>query len=511
MMKFAKKLCLIAALLLVVVPFGINTKAQSLPFEGIEATVLTFTGPQIAEPLQRRAPDFQKLTGAKITITTVPNADLYNTILKDQSTGTNSYQGFVLYPQWTADFVNYLEPLDDYIAKDKDIQWDDVMPFFRETTSKYAGKTVVIPLDGDFLMVYYRTDVFAKNNLKPPTTWDEYLAAAKALNGQDMAGDGKPSYGSCISKARSQQSYWWLWAIAAPYLQTQGTKQGAFFDTETMKPLTLNDGFIRALEIMKETGQYGPPNENTLNVGDTRGLFTSGHCALSLDWGDIGPLAIASGSKVVDKTGAVIAPGTKQVVDFKTGKLVDCDKTTCPYAVNGVNYAPYAAAGGWSAGVSAAADPKVKQAVYAFFAYVSAPPQSDVDVTLGKTGFNPYRKSHFSELKFWTDAGMSEAAAKDYLGAIQASLNNPNFVLDITIPHNQEYQQVQLDTIQSQFLAGQIDAKTAAQNVFDAWETLTNKYGRDAQKQAYLAALGIGSSVSGGTGAGATMEPTKAK
>jgi multiple sugar transport system substrate-binding protein len=170
-----------------------------------------------------------------------------------------------------------------------------------------------------------------------------------------------------------------------------------------------------------------------------------------------------------------------------------------------VNYAPYAAAGGWSGAVSAAADPKVKQAVYAFFSYISSPPESSVDVTLGKTGFNPYRKSHFTDLKPWTDSGMSEAAAKNYLGAIQASLNNPNFVLDITIPHNQEYQQVQLDTIQSQFLAGQIDAKTAAKNIYDAWENLTNKYGRDAQLKAYQAALGIGSSVAGGS---ATMAAT---
>src|SRR5689334_9727244 len=118
-MKFAKMLSLLATLAMLAVPFGnfSKTQAQALPFDGVTATVLTFTGPQIAEPLQRRAPEFKKLTGADITIATVPNADLYNTILKDQSTGTNSYQGFVLYPQWTADFVNYLEPLDDYIAK----------------------------------------------------------------------------------------------------------------------------------------------------------------------------------------------------------------------------------------------------------------------------------------------------------------------------------------------------------------------------------------------------------
>ena len=36
---------------------------------------------------------------------------------------------------------------------------------------------------------------------------------------------------------------------------------------------------------------------------------------------------------------------------------------------------------------------------------------------------------------------MSEKAAKNYLGAIQDSLNSPNMVLDLRIPFNQRYQQ----------------------------------------------------------------------
>ena len=57
-------------------------------------------------------------------------------------------------------------------------------------------------------MIYYRTDVFAANNLKPPETWDDYVAAAKLLNGKDLNGDGTPDYGSCISKKRNAQAYW---------------------------------------------------------------------------------------------------------------------------------------------------------------------------------------------------------------------------------------------------------------------------------------------------------------
>ncbi len=147
-MKLAKKLSLLAALVMLAIPFGnfSQTQAQALPYDGIKATVLTFTGPQIAEPLQRRAPEFKKLTGADITIATVPNADLYNTILKDQSTGTNAYQGFVLYPQWLGDFASagYMQPLDDYIKADKDIQWDDEPTCWKRISSSRLRPGTII-------------------------------------------------------------------------------------------------------------------------------------------------------------------------------------------------------------------------------------------------------------------------------------------------------------------------------------------------------------------------------
>lgn len=493
-MKRIKILLIVSLVMLTIagVVTGNTVKAQGKPFDGVSFNILTFTGPQIAEPLQRRAPDFEKATGASISVITVPNADLYQKMLTDASTGTNSYNAYVFAPQWVVDFAGpgYLQPLDDYVKKDDKIKWDDISPFFRNFSAMYGGKIYTIPLDGDFHMVYYRTDVFAKNGLKPPTTWQEYLDDAKKVNGQTF--DGTKVYGSCISKARAQQAYWWIISIAAGMLQSQGTGSGAFFDTTTMKPLLgPNEATIKALDIYKETSKYGPPNEATLGVGDTRSLWTDGKCALTLDWGDIGPLAVAPGSKVADKTGAVITPGYKEVLDRASGKLVPCDKTTCPYAVDGVNYAPFASFGGWSGGINAASPQKVKDAAYAFLSYMSQPEQSGVDVTIGKTGFNPYRISHFKNLKPWTDSGMSEAFAKNYLGAIQASLNSPNMVLDLRIPQNQKYEQVILDQVSSSFLAGELDDKAAAQAISDQWEATTNDIGRDAQLKAYIATLGI--------------------
>jgi len=268
--------------------------SQDKPFAGVKVTVLTFDGPQIAEPLQRHAPEFRELTGAEVSVVTVPFADLYQKILTDQATGTYSYDAFVFAPQWMVDFANggYLEDLTSYVQNDAAIQWDDIAPFFRNFSAMYNGKIYLIPLDGDFHMVYYRTDVLAEAGLEPPKTWDDYLTVAAALNGKDMNGDGEGDYGSCISKRRSAQAWQWFPSFASPFIQSLGTAQGAFFDTTTFKPLVDNEGFIRALEIYKETGKYGPPDEETLDVGGTRTLFVAGRCALSLDWGDIGSLAV---------------------------------------------------------------------------------------------------------------------------------------------------------------------------------------------------------------------------
>lgn len=480
--------------LLVAFTSSMMAYAQTKPFEGVEVNIVTFTGPQIAEPLQRRAPDFQELTGAKINVITVPFSDLYPKILTDLATGTNSFDAFVFAPQWMVDYIvpGFLEDLTDRIAADEALAWADIAPFFRDFSATYLGRTYTIPLDGDFQMVYYRSDLLEQEGLEPPETWDDYINIAKIFHGRDLNGDGEPDFGSVISKKRNAQAYWMFLSIAGGFLQTHGTSQGAFFNAETMEPLVNNEAFAAALKVYKETTKYGPPDEINLDVGDTRGLFTSGRGALSIDWGDIGTLAIDPDTSVVqDKVGAVILPGSRRVLDRATGKLVDVNETTAPYAVRGVNHAPYAAFGGWSGAINASADPKVKDAAYAFLSYMSQPAQANVDVTIGITGFNPYRTSQFENLELWIEAGMSEKAARDYLGAIKDSLASPNMVLDLRIPQNQRYQQVVLDTALSQFLAGELTRDEAMEQIYDGWQEITDELGRSDQREAYQGSLGV--------------------
>ena len=460
---------------------------------GLAVDLLTFGGPQHAEPLQRRAVEFRARTGVDVRVHAVEFRELYPTMLDDLRSQSQKYQAYVFVSQWLTDFAapGFLDQLDARVAADAELAWDDIAPFFREFDATYDGRIYAIPLDGDFQVVYYRTDLLAAAGLEPPRTWDDYLALARTFHGRDFDGDEVPDYGSCISRRPGAQAYSVMWSIAGSYLQSQGTRQGAFFDVDTMAPLTDNAAFARALEIYRATSEYGPPEERALEHAAMRDLYISGRCALTVDWGDIGTLAIAPESRVQDLVGAVILPGTREVLDRETRKLVACTKLTCPYAVAGVNHAPHAATGGWSGGIASTASAEVKDAAFAFLSYVSQPAQSSRDVTIGATGFNPYRWSHFRERAPWIAAGMSEAASARYLGAIGLSLTSPNMVLDLRIQNAQAYQQEVLDRALGAFLAGERTQAETMQDITTGWNRITDELGRDAQRHAYRASLGL--------------------
>ena len=462
--------------------------------EGVTVNILTRPGPVIAGRLEERGEEFKAMTGATINVSSVPFADLFQKLLTDWSTGTNSIDVGVFASGWAVELADsgLLADLSDFVANDPDIQFDDIAPYFREFNQKIDGKTYLITVDGDFHMMYYRTDVLEKNGLEPPDTWEEYLEVAAAVHGQDMNGDGEPDYGSCLFKKRNAQSFWLILSVAGAFLQTQGTGQGIFFDTETMEPLVRNEGFAEALRILKETGKYGPPDELNLDVTDTRPIVLSGRCALLLEWGDIGPLSIdLTPSKIKGLVASKILPGSRRVVDRATGKLVDCTPEICPHAIDGVNHTPFAAFGGWSGAVNAKSDPKVIAAAYDFLSYMNAPAQSNYDVTLGWTGYDPYRISQFENVQLWVDQGFSKEGAKNYLGAIAQSLNSPNMASDLRIPGTQQYEGICLDREIARFLADEISAEETMDNIHECWEEVTEDFGRERQGQLYRASLGI--------------------
>ena len=491
-MKFYKNAA--AAAVSAIMLSGLASAASAGEFDGVTVNILTRPGPVIAGPLKERGLAFEKATGAKIVVNEVPFAEIFPKIQNDWTTKTNSIDVGVFAAGWGVelDAAGLLEDLDPYIAKDKKIDAADIAPYFREFGQKIGGKTKLLMVDGDFQMVYYRTDVLKKAGLQPPKTWQDYIDVASKIHGQDMNGDGQPDYGSCIFKKRNAQSYFAIQTIASSFVQTKGTSQGFHFDNATMKPIINNEAWKKAFEIYKETGKYGPPEELNMDIGDTRAVFKAGRCGLLIEWGDPGTLQLDDdAAKVKGLIYAVSAVGSKEVLDRKTGKLVPVTKENAPNSIDGINYAPFAAFGGLAGAVNAAADAKKKAAAYAFLSYMNQAAQSNVDVTIGSTGYNPYRLSQLKSTDLWVKAGMPKELADNYLGAINGALNNPNMASDMKIPGAQQYTGVVLDTELARYLAGEITVDQALKNIEEGWEKITEDFGRKEQIKAQALALGL--------------------
>ena len=112
---------------------------------------------------------------------------------------------------------------------------------------------------------------------------------------------------------------------------------------------------------------------------------------------------------------------------------------------------------------------------------------------IGDTGFNVYRYSHVRDLTIWVDAwgAVAEQDAKEYLDAVRADLENPNVLIDLRIPGKPEYVDTVLDLHVSSAIVGEEDPADALQTIYDEWEKITERLGRDSQKAFYRKMMGM--------------------
>ena len=180
-------------------------------------------------------------------------------LLEDTESGRNTYHAYIL-PFMSAFGVttSVADQLLDLstltVANVNHVAWHTIGRFYRAHSSLFDGKVVSLPLSGDFLSLFYRTDVFEAYGMRVPRTLKEYVFASQAPNGTDLNGDGEEDYGSCMSHAGSvggfsdEVFYAWI----AQVLQYRGTSQGAMLDTDTLNPLLENPAVHEALKLWKQ-------------------------------------------------------------------------------------------------------------------------------------------------------------------------------------------------------------------------------------------------------------------
>jgi multiple sugar transport system substrate-binding protein len=139
-----------------------------------------------------------------------------------------------------------LAPLDDVVASiGAGNLWDQVKRVCNVDGKQYG----LVHAAGTSLLIY-RKDIATKAGVKPPKTWADLLAAAKAMT-QDTNGDGRIDvYGVTIPGDNL-----FINIMFGELIKANG---GALFD-KSNKPLLTDRKVIETLEFWRELAQYAPP------------------------------------------------------------------------------------------------------------------------------------------------------------------------------------------------------------------------------------------------------------
>ncbi len=165
---------------------------------------------------------------------------------------------------------------------------------------QYGGIQMAIPYGAQWPVLWYRKDLFAEKGVKPPTTWDEYRAAAEKLT--DPA---KSAYGAVFSAGRTWNTH--LMALIAVW-----SAGGLLFD-DKLNVVFDSPETRRALAYYGEMAtRFSPPDVGQYGFREASAAFTSGKAATTFYWGRVLSHLYAQAPQLLAKTATTHIPRDRQ-------------------------------------------------------------------------------------------------------------------------------------------------------------------------------------------------------
>lgn len=456
----------------------------------------------ISGPFYEVRDEFEKATGARLEIVEVPFAEHFPKLLTDLTTGTGQYDISVAGAWWLGDLVggDYILPLDDYYndTSGKYPKWDveDVQPGPRDLLF-YDEKLYMVANDHDGQVMYYRRDLLEDPqhqaafkeqygyDLKVPDTMQEFRDVAEYFDGKDLNGDGTPDDGLTMHLKVGGQGMFHFMSFSAPFVIGPDNPKLYWFDPETMEPLMDSPGHQRAMETLIDLIQFGPEAMMGWSLGESWDHFLRGQAALTFTWGDLGALAQQEGSQVKGKTGSAPMPGTTEYYDITSGQWKQ---------VEGVNKVGNTTGGSWAGVISKFSD--TPDCAYFLLALMAHPEKSKVYAYRGWDGVDPGRFSHYlppygtNTIDGYVAAGWDPGDAESYTNAYYENFGSELMFPYLRIPGTFEYWTA-LDIHLSEAATGQKSAAEALQATVDDFNAITDRLGRDLQREIYVKSLGL--------------------
>ena len=435
-----------------------------------------------------------------VNITKVPIDTLHQEIFGDLK-GAGKYDAYQTAAWYYGDFFTSEEPtiveIAPFLKDPKYPYWDpdQFLPAMKRLYT-WQGKLYGVLFDADAQILYYRKDVLGNAGYQekfkgklgydlpnPPKTMKEMHDVASFFTGWDWNGDGKDDWGISLHAKPNEQGFFHFLTLAAPYVVSPKNKY-FYFNPDDMKPLINSEGHLRALEEYVKFLPNGPEEQIGWTLEQGWNVFLSGHAVMEPTWGDLPTLAQdRARSSVQGRVGATIIPGTTEAFNPLTNQW---EKTS-------LNTVGNTNGGSWHCVISRLS--KQKEAAYDFLAFMANKKNAFFNVVTGWTGVQPAMKYEYfppvgtGNVEEWVNQGWDKADAIAYLNAYYANLVLPEQEIYLRIPGAADYWH-ELDVRISSVLAGKTKPKEALDDIYQAWEQITDRYGRESQKKLYAESYG---------------------
>ncbi len=216
-------------------------------------------------------------TDANPNVTVVPEFvgydALHDKIITDQVGGAGQYDVVLMDAIWPAEFAKagiVLDITDKIPAEFKSGVFDSAW-----TAAKYEGKTYGVPWINDSKFFFYNKKMLADAGITtPPKTWDDVVAAAKAIKAKGIV--QYPMVGSWKQAE----------AVMCDWTQLSAIFGATDFVDASGKALFNTDGGVKALEFMKSLIDQGLMNPASLGFveDDVNATISAGQAAMGLNW-----------------------------------------------------------------------------------------------------------------------------------------------------------------------------------------------------------------------------------
>ena len=436
------------------------------------------------------------VTGAEVNRAAFGQQELEDKALQAMATGTYFADAFQFNSNSAGDVMagGLLLPVPNWV-KDK-IEWDDIMPLFREKIVSWEGTAFSLPYDGDKHYMAYRRDLmldqanadkfqaengYAWDPETGPRTWDEHRDIAKFFTGWDWEGDGSESHSGFSHMMKRKDTLWWGANSRFTAYNKHPEDKGYLFDVDTMEPRVNNEGFIRALEEWKDEFElYGPETSLNDGWGSVIENYVTAKSFMCIGWSDHGTAAQDTSRSVIKGlSGYSKNPGSKEVFNARTGKWENFPE---------INYASFIAFGGWI--IAVPSNTKNAEMAWDWGSFATGPHVANQMVT-APTGVNPLRFSQMDP-QIWVDSAFEwgEDEAIRMLKGESDTINDPNAVADLRVPGWVQYRDA-FELHVSRALAGEADVPSALDDMATEFEEITVRMGGpDKQLPFYRSAMG---------------------